>query len=230
MYTPSYVAIQPHIKLFNIVKGEYSKDSTINTGETFGKYYLRNRWNYVNMARDCIRSKTALRNCNIIPPKTINTCVTGEPFWFDIVQTRFDGDKLSSEEICDRFWKSLNGTGCSLYILGMTFNDITNHINECIEMSNEHPVPVNVKIGDVVCSCRKINKKKNQGWFGRKCLGEYNNGSFKKSSRPKVGRNPGHKKQVVKDDSNVVKHTIKPVVIRTMTFAEKEISVTTNFK
>lgn len=232
-HTPAFVAIRPHIKLFNIVKKEYSETSTINQGEMFSTYYLTNRWCYVNMARDCVKSKKMLRDCNIVPPGSPNSCTTYEPFWFKIVQTRSDGYKLNPEEICDLFWKSFNKTGCSLYILGMTFQQITNNINMLIQEATEHTLPVHVTVGDVVLSCRKINKKKNKGWFGYLCIHDFENGRFKKSnvnisrprltqSRPVKNADGGEKKYAVT--------TIGPLVVKKMTFTQKSLPLTANFR
>ena len=73
-------AIEPHIKLFNIVRKEYVGDSRINKEGGFAEFYLKYRYDYIYMAKDCIRSKKLLRDCHIIPPPRPNMSVTGAPF------------------------------------------------------------------------------------------------------------------------------------------------------
>ena len=239
--TPSFVAIRPHIKLFNIVRKEYDEKSTINREGSFSAYYLNNRWDYVNMTRDCVKSKNLLYNCKINPLQKGNVVDEG-PFWFKIVQTRPDGTKLNPEEICDAFWKKLNKEGFSLYILGMTFQYIAYNINFCIQGEKKHAVPVKVTLGDVVLSCRKINKNKGRSWYGYKCLITLDTGNFKKSVSTKRPRKGSSKTTLVNNTpvkTNTVESskkknysvtTIKLPVIKTMVFTEKSLPVTANFK
>lgn len=227
--TPAFVAIRPHIKLFGIVQKEYDDTSTINKEHAFSAYYLNNRWDYVNMARNCVRSKRLLGDCHITPLRN-NGIVDDGPFWFKVVQTRSDGFKLSPEEICDLFWKKLNKEGFSLHVLGMTFQEVTDNINFCIQEDKEHSVPVKVALGDVVLSCKKINKNKNRTWYGYKCLLTLDTGKFKKSvvniTRPRISEN--------KKPDNVNKQysvtTIKPLVVKTKTFTQGSLPMTANFR
>ncbi|CAM9532742.1 unnamed protein product [Pylaiella littoralis] len=230
--TPSYTAITPHVKLFNIVKGEYTNDSTINSYDgIFWKYYLKNRWSYVNMARDCVKNKKYLRDCNILPPSGPNTSVTGDPFWFKINHTRDDGYKNTPGEICDSFWKSFRKTGCSLYVMGMTFGEIVYYINDILFTETSYMPLVQITKGDLVLSCRRYFTGKPVGWVGYKCFNDFENGVFKKSS-VKISR-PSKKKVI--GESTVNKpdpgtYTIKPLVVKKKEFHTKKISVTTNFK
>lgn len=227
--TPAFVAIFPHIRLFRIVQKEYDETSTINKEYAFSAYYLNNRWNYVNMARGCVHNKTLLYDCKI-KPRRKDDVVDDGPFWFKIVQTRSNGFKLNPEEICDLFWKKLNKEGFSLHILGMTFQEVTDNINFCIQKDKEHTVPTKVTLGDVVLSCKKINKNKNRAWYGYKCLITLHTGKFKKSvvniTRPRISEN---KKTGVTDKKYTVT-TIKPLVVKTKTFTQGSLPMTANFR
>ncbi len=232
--TPAFAAIKSHIKLFNIVRSEYDEESTINREGSFSTYYLNNRWDYVNMARECVRNKNILYSCNITPLRK-GSAVDGGPFWFKIEQTRSDGYKLSPEEICDLFWKKINREGFSLYILGMDFHEITTNINSCIQESKEHAVPMKVTLGDVVMSCKKINKDKSRSWYGYPCLLALDTGKFKKSvvniSRPNTeGRSRKGSVATTPAKGIYPVTTIKPLVVRTMGFKERSLPVTANFK
>ena len=235
--TPSFAAIYPHIKLFGIVQKEYDEKSTINMEGSFSTYYLKNRWDYVNMARGCVKSKNLLYNCRIKPLRE-GSVVDEGPFWFKVVQTRPDGNKLTPEDICDAFWKKLNKEGFSLYVLGMTFQYITYTINFCLQEERD-AVPVKVTLGDVVLSCKKINKNKSRSWYGYPCLLALDTGKFKKSvvntKRSRGDTRP--RKEPVK--TNTVETTtkkkysvttIKPLVIKTMAFTERSLPVTANFR
>lgn len=233
---PSFVAIRPHVKLFNIVRREYQETSTINQEGSFSRYYLNNRWDYVNMARDCVNNRKLLIDCKITPIRK-GSVVDNGPFWFKIVQTRPDGSKLSPEEICDLFWRKLNKEGFSLYILGMTFQEITENINFCITEDAEHSISAKVTMGDVVLSCKKINKNKNRSWYGYKCLLTLDTGKFKKSIKntkgPKdtmIKKTPIQKNTVETLTKSGTITTIKPPVIKTMAFTQKSLPTTANFQ
>ena len=56
-------AIEPHLKLFKAVRKEYSTGSRIHREGGFATFYLKSRYDYIYMAKDCIRSKKLLRDC-----------------------------------------------------------------------------------------------------------------------------------------------------------------------
>ena len=212
VYYPSSCcsAIKPHIRLFNTVKSMYPRDSRINTGHKFAEMCLGRRWDYINMARDCIGDKGLLRKCNIVPMFEHNRCETGYPFWFKIQHTRSDNYKHTEEEICRDFWIKFLKTGSSLYVLNMTFEEITININEIIRRETRFLKKTVVSVGDVVIGLRDEferrekrslkNKEdciikyrpyvsKNDGWFGRICYTDFKKGYFEKTnsliSRPR---------------------------------------------
>jgi len=168
LLTPSLKAIGPYVRLFNTVKSEHTKDSKINRNGSFKKYMLGKYYAFVHLARQCIRNREMLRECNIIPLRSkdeYGNC--NQPFWFPIFHTRFDNAKHTEREICDNFWKCFGGFGVKLVHLGMSFDDLRNNINRIIEAEMTHAFKVRVTTGDVVLSCRHILGRKRPGYYGR---------------------------------------------------------------
>ena len=206
--SPSFIAISPHIDLFNAVKLEFDDDSTINQGEKFNRYYLDNRWGFINMAQDCIGNSKMLRKCNIRPLRTIDNGIVGAPLWFRFDHIRQDGHRHTQSEICTNFWKKFRTLGSSLYMMYKTFDEITDIINYIVKTEKKHMNPVVVSKGDVIISCRRIfpsertkdkdgnlvKNGKRDGWYGHLCVEEFLHGEFRPSpvtiSRPLL---PGKK-------------------------------------
>ena len=166
-------AIEPHIKLFNIVRKEYADDSRINKEGGFSTFYLKSRYDYICMAKDSVRSKKLLRDCHIHPPPRPNMSVTGAPFWFKIQKYDNYGKKMTPESITMEFWKEFRKRKISINILNMPFDEITREINA--ELSYDP----RISTGDVIISARRIFKGRNDGFFGRKCLLEFKYGKYK---------------------------------------------------
>jgi len=162
-----HMAIIPHIILFNIVKSEYSRDSKIHKEGSFSIYYLKSRYDYVHMAKDCIKYNKLLRDCNIIPSKKgINSHVRGHPFWFPIQHTKNDGTRMNEEEVSIAFWKDFVHNGVSLNILNMNFKRIAFEINKEIRIECNYGKNIECSDEDIANACKKICNNKNTGWFG----------------------------------------------------------------
>ena len=166
-------AIKPHLTLFKAVRNEYSTGSRIHQEGGFSKFYLRFRYDYIYMAKDCIRSKKLLRDCHINPPPRPNMSVTGAPFWFKVQKYDNDGNKMTPESITMEFWKEFKKRKISINILNMSFYEISKEINT--ELSYDPKI----SIGDVIISARRVFKGKNDGFFGNKCLLDFRYGKYK---------------------------------------------------
>jgi len=103
---------EPHLKLFKLVRKEYSTGSRIHQEGGFATFYLKSRYDYIYMAKDCIRSKKLLRDCHIIPPPRPNMSVTGAPFWFKVQKYDNYGNKMTPESITMEFWKDFEYVLC----------------------------------------------------------------------------------------------------------------------
>jgi len=168
LLTPSFDAIKPYVRLFNVVKSEHTRDSNIARSNSFQKYMLKKYYAFVHLARGCIMNNKLLRDCKIIPLRYTNEYNgVNQPFWFPIEHTRFDKAKHTEKEICDNFWKCFGGFGIKLVHLGMSFEQIRNNINRIIENEVSYNVKVRVTTGDVVLSCKNMLGKMRPGWYGR---------------------------------------------------------------
>ena len=165
-------AFKPHLNLFNIVRKEYVSDSRIRREGGFATFYLKFRYDYIYMAKDCIRSKKMLRDCHINPPPRPNMSVTGAPFWFKVQKYDNYGNKMTPESITMEFWKEFKKRKISIKILNMSFDEITKEIN--VELSNDPKI----SIDDVIISARRIFKGKNSGFFGNKFLLDFKYGKY----------------------------------------------------
>ena len=165
-------AIEPHLKLFKTVRKEYSTGSRIHQEGGFAKFYLKYRYDYIYMAKDCIESKKLLRDCHINPPPRPDMSVTGAPFWFKVQKYDNDGNKMTPESITMEFWKEFKKRKISINILNMSFDEISKEIND--ELSQDPKIA----IGDVIISARRIFKGKNDGFFGMKCILDFKYGKY----------------------------------------------------
>ena len=167
-----FKAIKPHLDLFRVVRKQYTSGSRLNKEGAFEKFYLKFRYDYVNMAKDCVHSKKILNDCHIYPPPRPDMCVTGSPFWFKVKKYDHDGDKMTPESITMEFWKDFRQRKVTMNILNMSFYEITKEIN--YELSQDPKI----EIGDVIVSCRRVFKGMNHSFFGRKCLLDFKWGKY----------------------------------------------------